>query len=158
MRWKAVHQDSDGRPATVENTYFPPDRSSSIRVFFCESVDLPVSNRVAARGLCLNALSTFSRVPEDLNKKYEEYKKSLLKQEKDFLSVNSYVSDECESTTCSLQTVLLKEALKTYGRSKKQLSIDYQDCMLPCIRRQKPRAPMEKTSSESSSVSSSESD
>ncbi|KHJ46738.1 hypothetical protein D918_03070 [Trichuris suis] len=70
--------------------------------------------------------------------KYEEYKKSLLKQEKDFLSVNSYVSDECESTTCSLQTVLLKEALKTYGRSKKQLSIDYQDCMLPCIRRQKP--------------------
>ncbi|KFD65609.1 hypothetical protein M514_09897, partial [Trichuris suis] len=131
------------RPATVENTYFPPDRSSSIRVFFCESVDLPVSNR---------------RVPEDLNKKYEEYKKSLLKQEKDFLSVNSYVSDECESTTCSLQTVLLKEALKTYGRSKKQLSIDYQDCMLPCIRRQKPRAPMEKTSSESSSVSSSESD
>uniref|UniRef100_A0A5S6QSC9 Uncharacterized protein n=1 Tax=Trichuris muris TaxID=70415 RepID=A0A5S6QSC9_TRIMR len=89
-------------------------------------------------------------------KTFEETRKSLLRQEQDYLSVNSYVRDKCEEQTCSSEYVKLRNAIASTGLSNLQISSNYQKCMLPCIRQHKPEKAKEEYSDGSSALSSSD--
>ncbi|KHJ46735.1 hypothetical protein D918_03059 [Trichuris suis] len=82
------------------------------------------------------ALSTFSGAAADF-KTLDDYRNSLLKQEKEFLQMRGDVRGTCESVSCSVQTVKLTSAIQTKGKSEMKISTDYQDCMLACIRKRK---------------------
>ncbi|KFD49242.1 hypothetical protein M514_09893 [Trichuris suis] len=96
-------------------------------------------------------------------KTLDDYRNSLLKQEKEFLQMRGDVRGTCESVSCSVQTVKLTSAIQTKGKSEMKISTDYQDCMLACIRkrkretiRKKSKRSKRRTSSSSSSSSSSD--
>uniref|UniRef100_A0A5S6QRS1 Uncharacterized protein n=1 Tax=Trichuris muris TaxID=70415 RepID=A0A5S6QRS1_TRIMR len=86
-------------------------------------------------------------------KTFEETRKSLLKQEERYLSVNTGTRDSCEQNTCASQYTKLSQEISSKGKSNMAVSTAYQDCMLSCIRSKKPKQAAEAYSDGSSPLS-----